>query len=136
MIIKIYYQKIAFLLSIILISSCSSNFDSKEYPIIYSSKNTQFNMLIYSGKFPVDEKLVLNEDKNYFYETCSLKENGIWKLKGDSLFLYCHEKSFKTESMNNVDSLKQVVVCRETPSTWVIKSNRIKQVGSDALLFE
>ena len=136
MVFKIYYQKIVFLLSVILISSCSSNFDSKEYPIVYSSKNTQFNMLIYSGKFPVDEKLVFNEDKSYLYETCSLKENGIWKVKDDSLFLYCQERSFKNENLYKVDSLKQIVVCRETPAIWVIKSNRIKQVNRNILLFE
>ncbi|SEI03592.1 hypothetical protein SAMN02927937_02883 [Paenimyroides aquimaris] len=134
--VKSFSSVFVLLLISILISSCSSSFDNKEYPIIYSSKNTQFNMFFYSGEFPVDEKLLLNKDKSYFYETCSLKENGIWKFKGDSLFLYCHEKSFKTASMNNVDSLKQVVICRETPSTWIIKSNRIKQVGSNALLFE
>lgn len=136
MIIKIYYQKIVFLLSIILISSCSSNFDSKEDPIVYSSKNTQLNMLIYSGKFPVDEKLVFNDDKSYFYETCSLNEKGTWKIKGDSLFLYCQEKGFKNENLYNIDSLKQVVICRENPTIWVIKSNRIKQVDRNHLLFK
>ncbi|SFN71037.1 hypothetical protein SAMN05421741_109104 [Paenimyroides ummariense] len=136
MIFKIYYQNIVFLLSIILISSCSSNFDSKEYPIIYSSKNTQFNMLIYSGKFPIDEKLVFNEDKSYFYETCSLNEKGTWKIKGDSLFLFCQEKGFKNENLYKIDSLKQVIICRKTPTIWIIKSNRIKQVDRNLLLFE
>ena len=136
MISKIYYKKIVFLLSIILISSCNSGFENKEYPIVYSSKNMKFNMFFYNGSFPIDAKLILNKDKSYFSETCVLNEKGTWNIKGDSIFLSCYERSFKTESMNNVDSLKQVLVCRETPTIWIIKSNRIKQVGSNTLLFE
>ncbi|UUV20250.1 hypothetical protein [Paenimyroides aestuarii] len=136
MIIKNYRSNIIFILSVILINACSSSLDTKEYPIVYSSKNTQFNMFFYNGNFPIDAKLILNKDKSYFSETCVLNEKGIWNIKGDSIFLSCHERSFKIESMNNVDSLKQALVCRETPTIWIIKSNRIKQVGSNALLFE
>ncbi len=127
---------VVLLLNSMLISSCGSSFDNEEYPIIYSSKNTQFNMFVYSGKFPVDAKLVLNKDKSYFSETCVLNEKGIWKVKDDSLFLYCQEKSFKNESLYKVDSLKQVLNCWEMPTIWVIKSNRIKQVDRNLLLFE
>lgn len=136
MIVKTHPQKIIYILCIILISACSSSFDNKEYPIIYSSKNTKFNKFVYSGKFPIDAKVTLNKDKSYYSETCVLNERGLWKLRNDSIFLYCQERSFKTESMNNIDSLNQVTVCRETPSIWILKSNRIKQVGSNALLFE
>lgn len=136
MISKNFPTKMLLPLTIILLSACSSSFDSKEYPIMYSSKNTQFNMFIYSGKFPVDEKLIFNEDKSYFYETCSLNEKGTWKIKGDSLFLFCQEKGFKNENLYNIDSLKQVVICREIPTIWVIKNNRIKQVERNLLLFE
>lgn len=130
------YSILLLILIIILISACSSSFDNKEYPIIYSSKNTKFNKFIYNGKFPLDAKVTLNKDKSYFYETCVLNEKGIWKVKDDSIFLFCKERTFKDKNLYKIDSLKQVVICRDAPGIWVIKNNRIKQVGSNALLFE
>ncbi|WCM43288.1 hypothetical protein MG290_06410 [Flavobacterium sp. CBA20B-1] len=136
MIIKTYRSNIIFILSVILINACNSSIDTKEYPIVYSSKNTQFNMFFYNGNFPIDAKLILNKDKSYFSETCVLNEKGIWKVKDDSIFLFCNERTFKDKNLYKIDSLKQVVICRDTPEIWVIKNNRIKQVGSNALLFE
>lgn len=91
---------------IILLISCSSTKTSKEIIGFYKSKKYNFiehYIILFSGKsYAIGEILKLKKDSTYVYNTCGNVISGYWRIRGDTLLLFCQKFRYKRDSLNRV----------------------------------
>lgn len=119
--------KLILLFTLFLIFSCNSQEKEIKYPLIFKSpKGGVFDMIKYQGKYSLNEVLTLKPDSTYVYKMCAQLETGKWNIKNDTIYLFCESIKFHVDSLNKIDKYKKGTICSETPDTWVIKGNKIK----------
>ncbi|MGD1318700.1 hypothetical protein [Chryseobacterium sp. 2R14A] len=96
------------LLLCIFFCSCSKQDSEQIFGTYTSPDNTNINRLKY-GAFVLQLTLKLNEDYTYEYSTCAQKESGRWSLSNNQLSLFCEEKKFITDSLN--EKYKKGKIC-------------------------
>lgn len=83
-------------------------------------KITFIDIINVRGK-QIRTSLLLNQDSTFQLKTCAQEMNGIWKIKSDSLFLYCQNKKFNIDSFNYVPFYSQSNQCSQKPQILMIK---------------
>lgn len=98
------------LLLCIFFCSCSKQNSEQIFGTYKSPDNTSLNRLRY-GFFFLQLTLKLNEDYTYEYSTCAQKETGKWSFSNNQLSLFCEEKKFITDSLNDNEKYKKGTIC-------------------------
>ena len=71
--------------------------------------------------------LKVNKDSTYSMTTCSQLWLGRWKVKKDSLYLYCSDVKFIIDSLNYVEKYKKGTICSKTPEAYSINGDILLQ---------
>ncbi len=83
---------------LIVVAFLHSNCDIGNQSILGSYKSTKPFLSI--GNYTIGNTLCVKNDNTFLYETCGEIIRGKWKLKLDSLFLYCTTYTYKNDSLN------------------------------------
>lgn len=108
---------------IIFLVSCSNTPSNKDIIGIYKSKeyNIIENYLILSSEktYVKGSKLEIRTDSSFIFSTCGNISNGFWKLKSDTLLLFCLKFNYKNDSLNSVLNTK----CSTEPDKFFVNSD-------------
>jgi hypothetical protein len=86
----------------------------------------------------VDISLSIKKDSSFLFENCSMKIEGYWKLKSDSLFLYCKEKKFIIDSLNSDEKYKLYLKSDSLPLVYLKKDNHLvkESLNNNSIYFQ
>ncbi|RDI12138.1 hypothetical protein [Flavobacterium sp. AG291] len=117
------------LIILVLITSCSSN----KIDITGNYKSTASTIDSFFNNYPTGSTIKINIDKSFEREDCAQITKGHWRVKGDSLYLYCDEIRFIIDSLNNNPKYKKGTICGTKPDVFYIDKNVLKrtQINKD-----
>lgn len=78
------------------------------------------NILFLSGKpYVLGSTLEIKRDSSYIKTTCGSISSGYWKLRGDTLLLFCQKFTHRNDSLNSVWDTD----CSQSVDTFYIHPN-------------
>ncbi len=126
MLFLMFYLRINLLYLILYLVSCATinvdKYNKEEIIGEYKTddKITFIDIINIRGK-QIRTSLLLNQDSTFRLKTCAQETKGIWKIKNDSLLLYCQTKKFNIDSFNYVPFYSQSNQCSQKPQILMIK---------------
>jgi len=126
------------LLLILLVVSCSGTKNSTDISGTYASDVPGAAEQFLSDKrYTTGDTLELHKDSTYMHTICAQISHGRWKVKGDSLYLFCNDIRFKIDSLNTMEQYKKGTICGTAPEAYGIDGavllNRAKFKGTGYL---
>jgi hypothetical protein len=91
-----------------------------------SVKNKGLASILDKSAYIIGSQLTLNKDSTYKYSTCGNISEGIWRVKNDSVFLYCKTNKYQIDSLNIVGFNGVFAKCNTTPTILFIKGNSLE----------
>ena len=83
----------------------------------YASFHPKFK----NGKYTIGNRLKLNKDSSFNYESCGETVKGRWSLINDSVILFCYQFIYKN---NNLNKLRSTYCANDIPyETFKIENN-------------
>jgi hypothetical protein len=91
------------------------------------NQNSVENVLDYfsNRKYLIGTSIKLNNDSTFIFKNCSQNMIGYWKIKNDTLLLFCKEKKFLIDSLNYSDKYKEGIICSKEPFKYKIKGTHL-----------
>ncbi|QYJ68672.1 hypothetical protein [Flavobacterium litorale] len=127
-----------FLFMVVALLGCKAEHSSEgnhDLIGVYKSKKpNKFNVAIgrVTGvSYGVGNKMILNKDSTFVYETCAMVISGKWSTENDTLLMYYDKKRFKVEELNTDPEYIKFIKVYPEPHKIQIKGARLIKKSSD-----
>ncbi len=114
---------------IFFINESCKTYDNEKRVLVgnYKSGKTKgIASILDKTAYIIGSELSLNKDSTYTYNTCGNISEGIWKVRNDSLFLYCKTNKYQIDSLNIVGFNGIFAKCNPVPTILFIKGNSLE----------
>lgn len=86
-------------------------------------KYNSYTPLISTENYTIGNTLIVRKDSSYTYTTCSSVSEGNWRVKGDSLYLYCSNFRYRIDSLNTRETR-----CRDTEAFSITRNKLLQRI--------
>lgn len=98
-------------------------------PAIITGKYKSYTPLLSTEIYTIGNTLIVRKDSSYTYTTCSSVSEGNWRVKGDSLYLYCSNFRYRIDSLNTSETRCQDTEAFRITRNKLLQRIKLKKIG-------